>query len=246
MRLGEEGNGRDLAVEGVAVAVGREVVKHRVADQVEGLAVTGEVHRLRFLDPLFDEARTGIQVGIAEGQDRTVEHGPSVKQRTLALEVDDRAVVRSVETVGTGFHGAVGLFCQHLDNLALDLAPLAVVVVLQRVVRVELQLVQAEPVGVGHGVRPRQVLVEPDTDDRGAVQRRAGHVVHTGNGQVGLVPGALAEPGLVGVAQQDARPGLGGVATQREAVGPEVAGIQVASGGPERVGGLQQVRRTAR
>ena len=180
-----------------------------------------------FLCPLPGAAQPGVQVGVAEGEHRAVEHGPAVEQRACVLEVDDGAVVRRVKRVAACCQRAIRLFRQYLDLLLSDIAPLPVVVVLQRIVRVELQLVQAEAIGVGHGVGPGDILGEADGDEGYAVQGGAGHVVDARNSEVRLVPGAIAEPRLVGIAQQHAATVFGRVAAQRQAVTAEVADCAV-------------------
>ncbi len=67
-------------------------------------------------------------------------------------------------------------------------------------------------------MRPGHVLVEADADEGETVQRRAGHIVNTRQSQVCLIPGATAEPGLVGVTQQHTLAAARGIAAQRQAV----------------------------
>ena len=102
---------------------------------------------------------------------------------------------------------------------------------MQGIIRVQLQLVEAEAVGQGHRVGPGDIAVETDPDKGETVQRCARDIVGSGQRQVGLVPGAGTKPGLVGVAQQHATAVPGGVPTQGQAV---AAAIQVPERGRRR------------
>ena len=122
-----------------------------------------------------------------------------------------------------------------------DIAELPVVLVLQRVIRIQLQLVQAEAVGHRHGMGPGHVLIETDADKGEAVQRCTGHVVLPRQGQVGLVPGACTEPGLVRVAQQQRTAVLGAVAADGQGVTAAVDVTQLRGRSCRRRGGIVEV-----
>ena len=219
------------------MAIGGELVEYRIADGLQGLGELGHIGGLRLLHPLLGRADTGFQVGVANTEKRAVEHRPAAQQRVHPAQVDDQPVVRAVKGALRVGHGAVRLGDLDADRLGGDLAPLAVVLVLQRVVRVELEFIQGKAGGVIHGVGPGDILGEADADPGQALQRGPGHVVFAGNGEVGLVPAPAAVPGLVGVAQQQAAAVLGGVAADRQGVAAHLAGLDGAARGRQRAAG---------
>ncbi len=122
-------------------------MEHRVTDTLQRIHIFRDGTGLPLVDPLFYAADTGENVGIAEGKYRTVEHRPAIQQRCHALEIDHRPVVGDIEHLLPVLQAAVRLAHLNGHRLRVDIPPLAVIVILQGVVGVELQLVQAEAVG---------------------------------------------------------------------------------------------------
>ncbi len=90
---------------------------------------------------------------------------------------------------------------------------------------------------------PGHVLVEADANEGETVQRGAGHVVFAGQSQVGLVPGAGAEPGLVRVAEEHAAAVDGGLAAEGKAVAAAIDIAQFGRRGADGLAGALEVFR---
>ena len=78
--LGNEGDRRKLAVEGLAVAIRRQFVENGIADGSQRIDILIEAGGLALLDPLLNTPDTSENVGIPKRQHRAVEQWPAVEQ----------------------------------------------------------------------------------------------------------------------------------------------------------------------
>ena len=206
-------------------------VEHRYGNGLEGLGELVQIAGLAHGPVLVEEGGGPRLVGIAQRQHAAVGQRPRVKQAIELLEVDDRAEVGAVEGVGALLQHAVLAFHLDGDVFGGDVAPLALVAVLQQVVWVELEFVEREPGGEGGGVGPGQVGVEADAYPRQALQGGAGHVVLPRQGQMHLVEAAVTGPGAMRVGQQQPLAALAEVAAHGQGVAA-VTGTAEGAGQP--------------
>ena len=139
--------------------------------------------------------------------------------------LQDGAVVGEVDGLLTRLRA---VFRRHFNrhDPGLDVAVGSVVSVLQRVVWIELQLVEGEAQRRRDRVRPSHVLVETDGHPAGVEQAGAHDIDFAGQGGVDEVKSRGAVPRIVGIAEQDAAPR----GAQRRADGHPVAADAVRQG----------------
>jgi hypothetical protein len=172
------GHGADVAVEGVARAVGGDGVHPR---QARVLAQ----HRRELVEiacrahlPVLAEGARVLQVDVGEGV------GTHRRPCGDGGRYQHRAELRLPEGVARRKHAAVRLADVHRHRLGLHVHDLAVVHVRGRLARHDRELTQHEAAGGRDRVAPGEVAVEADVDQREAVDRGAHDVVTAGDGQV--------------------------------------------------------------
>ena len=206
--------------------VGGEGMEDRNPDPRQRVGELSQVARLAHGQVLVDRGGAARSVGVAQGQETAVRERPAAEQRDDLAQAHDRTEMGPVEGVRPFFGGPV--LEPHPDRgfFRGDVPPLALVAVLHRVVRIELQFIEREACGERGGVGPGQVAVEPDPHPGHAVEGGARHVVFAGKGQVDLVEAVRAAPAAVRVAEQQPLAGLAEAAADRQRVAAEAAGAE--------------------
>ena len=165
-------------------------------------------------------------VGVAQRED--ARRRPA---HELRRGVDDVALVGAVEVLHHRLHAVRGAHL-HRHLAALEAARAGARQV-RRLPVEQAVLVRREAVAGRHGVRPGDVAVPPDVDDRRAVEHRAGDVVHARDREVALREAVAPAPREVRVAEHHAAAGRRGVAAERGAVAAERRGRVLAQPGEQ-------------
>ena len=216
-RVGHVRHDRDVGVERVARAVGRDRVDPRDRDAaLEDLLHLRGALRAVHVEEMVERALVG-RIGVA---DRVGAHGvPAEHGRPRHGEQEDRPVARVVEGVAAHIGAlAVGRRHAHLDRARGHRFVLPVDQIGRGVAGHELQLHGREAVRGGDGVAPGDALVEADQRQRHAVERHAVDVHLARNRHLERVEALGAEPWEVRISEQHARGGARGVGSERVGV----------------------------